>query len=395
LGKPAIGSVVVGATQRGNTTVIEVEDDGAGISVAAVRRVAAERGLATDADLAVMHDRDVLRLIFLPGFSTRGDVTAVSGRGVGLDVVARNVERLGGRVDVESQPDAWTRFTVTLPLTLATTRALLVEAGAALYALPTAAVEQVLRPKQLGSIGGRPMLEYDGTAIPVVALSSLFGGGGSASKTPATSTTATPTLVLVGTGQQRVALLIDRVVGEQEIVVKPLPYPLMRVRHIAGATILGSGRIVPILNVPDLLRGAARSVPTLVAPPVAEPVRVRQRILVADDSLTTRTMERYILEAAGYEVELAGDGAEALALLQERGCDVLVSDVEMPGLDGIQLTERVRAEPGLRDLPVILVTSLDSATDRERGLQAGADAYIVKTSFDQDQLLRTIREIAS
>jgi two-component system chemotaxis sensor kinase CheA len=395
LGKPAIGSVVVGATQRGNTTVIEVEDDGAGISVAAVRRVAAERGLATDADLAVMHDRDVLRLIFLPGFSTRGDVTEVSGRGVGLDVVARNVERLGGRVDVESHPDAWTRFTVTLPLTLATTRALLVEAGDALYALPTAAVEQVLRPKQLGSIGGRPMLEYDGTAIPVVALSSLFGGGGSASKTPATSTTATPTLVLVGTGQQRVALLIDRVVGEQEIVVKPLPYPLMRVRHIAGATILGSGRIVPILNVPDLLRGAARSVPMLVAPPVAEPVRVRQRILVADDSLTTRTMERYILEAAGYEVELAGDGAEALALLQERGCDVLVSDVEMPGLDGIQLTERVRAEPGLRDLPVILVTSLDSATDRERGLQAGADAYIVKTSFDQDQLLRTIREIAS
>jgi two-component system chemotaxis sensor kinase CheA len=201
--------------------------------------------------------------------------------------------------------------------------------------------------------------------------------------------------VLVGSDQQRVALLIDRVVGEQEIVVKPLPYPLRRVRHIAGATILGSGRIVPILNVADLLRGAARSVPMLVAPPAAEPLRQRQRVLVADDSLTTRTMERYILEAAGYEVELAGDGAEALALLQERGCDVLVSDVEMPGLDGIELTERVRAEPSLRDLPVILVTSLDSATDRERGLQAGADAYIVKTSFDQDQLLRTIREIAS
>jgi two-component system chemotaxis sensor kinase CheA len=118
-------------------------------------------------------------------------------------------------------------------------------------------------------------------------------------------------------------------------------------------------------------------------------------VLVADDSLTTRTLERYILEAAGYEVELAGNGAEALAVLQERGCDVLVSDVEMPGLDGIELTTRVRAEPGLRDLPVILVTSLDSATDRERGLQAGADAYIVKSSFDQDQLLRTLREIAA
>jgi two-component system chemotaxis sensor kinase CheA len=389
LGKPALGSVVVAATQRGNTTVIEVEDDGAGISVAAVRQAAAERGLATDAELAVMHDRDVLRLIFLPGFSTRSNVTEVSGRGVGLDVVARNVERLGGRVDVESQPAGGTRFTVTLPLTLATTRALLVESGNALYALPTAAVERVLRPPQLGSIGGRPMLECDGTAIPVVALPTLFGDGESA------STTARPTLVLLGSGLQRVALLVDRLVGEQEIVVKPLPYPVLRVRHIAGATILGSGRIVPILNIADLLRGAARAVPTYVAPSIAEPQRRRQRVLVADDSLTTRTMERYILEAAGYEVVLAGDGAEALALLQERGCDVLVSDIEMPGLDGIELTARVRAEPLLRDLPIILVTSLDSATDRARGLQAGADAYIVKTSFDQDQLLRTIREIAS
>jgi two-component system chemotaxis sensor kinase CheA len=395
LGKPAIGSVIVAATQRGNTTVIEVEDDGAGINEAAVRRAAAERGLATDEELASMHDRDVLRLIFLSGFSTRANVTEVSGRGIGLDVVARNVERLGGRVDVESPPSGGTRFTITLPLTLASTRALLVESGDALYALPTAAVERVLRPPQLGSIGGRPMLECDGTAVPVVALSTLFGGAELASKTPAASTAVrlTPTLVLLGSGVQRVALLVDRLVGEQEIVVKPLPYPAVRVRHIAGATILGSGRIVPILNVADLLRGVERAVPTYVAPPLAEPRR-RQRVLVADDSLTTRTMERYILEAAGYEVALAGDGAEALALLQEHGSDVLVSDIEMPGLDGIELTARVRAEPLLRDLPVILVTSLDSATDRERGLQAGADAYLVKTSFDQDQLLRTIREIA-
>ena len=264
--------MVVAATQRGNTTVIEVEDDGAGISVVAVRQAAAERGLATDADLAVMHDRDVLRLIFLPGFSTRSNVTEVSGRGVGLDVVARNVERLGGRVDVESEPAAWTRFTITLPLTLATTRALLVESGDALYALPTAAVEQVLRPERLGSIGGRPMLEYDGTAIPVVALPTVFGTA-SASKTPAASTTARRRWCLWVQVCSVLRSLIDRVVGEQEIVVKPLPYPLVRVRHIAGATILGSGRIVPILNVADLLRGAARSVPTDAAPAIAAPPR--------------------------------------------------------------------------------------------------------------------------
>jgi two-component system chemotaxis sensor kinase CheA len=305
------------------------------------------------------------------------------------------VERLGGRVDVESQLGGGTRFTVTLPLTLATTRALLVESGEALYALPTAAIDQVLRANHVGTIGGRPVFEHDGAAIPLVSLAVLFGALPAPGKTAAGALSALPLLVLLGAGPQRVALQVDRVVGEQEIVVKPLPYPVMRVRHIAGATILGSGRIVPILNVADLLRDAAHSVPTHVAPSVVEPRKQRQRVLVADDSLTTRTLERYILEAAGYAVELAGDGAEALAILQERPCDVLVSDVEMPGLDGIELTARVRAEPLLRDLPVILVTSLDSATDRERGLHAGADAYIVKTSFDQDQLLRTIREIAS
>jgi two-component system chemotaxis sensor kinase CheA len=339
-----------------------------------------------------MSNHDVLRLIFLPGFSTRGQVTEVSGRGVGLDVVARNVERLDGRVDVESTLAGGTRFVLTLPLTLATTRALLVESGDSVYAVPTAAVARVLRPERLGSIGGRPMLEHDGVAVPVVPLESVLGGGGSTSPKPTKPANALPTVALVGAGTQRLGLLIDRVIGEQEIVVKPLPYPLLRVRHITGATILGSGRVVPIINVADLLRGGTRAAPAMVIPPATEPARKRQRVLVADDSLTTRTLERYILEAAGYEVELAGDGAEALAALQERGCDVLVSDVEMPGLDGIELTARVRAEPRLHDLPVILVTSLDSAADRERGLQAGADAYIVKSSFDQDQLLRTIRE---
>jgi two-component system chemotaxis sensor kinase CheA len=390
LGKPSIGSVVVAAVQRGNTTVVEVEDDGAGISVQAVRGAAVERGVGAESDLSAMSDREVLRQIFLPGFSTRGQVTEVSGRGVGLDVVARNVERLGGRVDVESTPGAGTRFILTLPLTLATTRALLVESGGDVYAIPTSAVERVLRAPHVGSAGGRPMLEHCGAAVPVVGLSTVLGNPVKDQPSQAATTYA-----VVGTGMHRIALGIDLVVGEQEIVVKPLPYPLVRVRHVSGATILGSGRVVPILAVADLLHAASRPGPARVAAPVAEPPRKQRRVLIADDSLTTRTLERYILEAAGYEVELAGDGEEALAILLQRSCDVLVSDVEMPGLDGIALTAHVRSDPKLSDVPVILVTSLDSPTDRERGLQAGADAYIVKSSFDQDQLLRTIREFTS
>jgi two-component system chemotaxis sensor kinase CheA len=396
LGKPTIGSVVVAAAQRGDTMVIEVEDDGAGIGAAAVRQAAADTGLRTEAELAALTDREVLKLIFVAGFSTRERVTEVSGRGVGLDVVARNVEHLGGRVDVESTPARGSRFIVTLPLTLATARALLVECGNAMYALPLASVERVLRAETLGNMGGRAMLELDGGAVPVMALSSLLGSSPSTvSANGVSSDGRAPTLALVGAGAQRLALMIDRVIGEQEIVVKPLPFPVLRVRNFAGATILGSGRIVPILNVADLLRGALQTTPVPAGPPPAEPARKRLRVLIADDSLTTRTLERYILEAAGYVVEVAGDGAEALAKLSERAFDVLVSDVEMPGLDGVELTARVRAEPHLRDLPVILVTSLDSTVDRERGLQAGADAYIVKSSFDQDQLLRTIREFAA
>ena len=190
------------------------------------------------------------------------------------------------------------------------------------------------------------------------------------------------------------ALAVDRVIGEEEIVVKPLGFPLLRLRYFAGATILGSGRVVPILNVSDLVQAASTTrIAALKAHPT-EPVGHRLRVLVADDSLTTRTLERYILEAAGHEVRLAADGAQALALLREDSCDVLVSDIDMPELDGIALTAKVREDPKLQELRVVLVTALESPEDRERGLHAGADAYIVKSSFDQDTLLRTIEDLA-
>jgi two-component system chemotaxis sensor kinase CheA len=332
----------------------------------------------------------VLRLIFQPGFTTSEQVSQVSGRGVGLDVVARTVERLGGRVDVHATPGRGSLFQITLPLTLATARALLFEAGEALYALHTSAVERVVRVDQLHNVGGRLMVEYEGAAVPVAILAELFGGR---ADDGVAEPGAPRTVVIVGTGVQRVGLMIDQVVGEQEIVVKPLGYPLRRVRFVSGATILGSGRVVPILNVADVTRAASRAAMSAWVPQLPAAERRRLRVLVADDSLTTRTLERYILEAAGYEVELAGDGIEALSLLDEHACDVLVSDVNMPGLDGVALTAQLRQVPRFRELPIILVTSLASDDDRERGLQAGADAYMVKSSFDQDQLLRTIQEL--
>ena len=391
LGKPVVGTIRMEACQRGATIVIEVEDDGAGLDASAIRSTAADHHLVADDDLKAMTERDVLRLVFLPGLSTSTDITSVSGRGVGLDVVARNVERLSGRIDLDSLPGRGTRFILTLPLTMTTQRAVVVEAGGALYALPTAALERVLKRSLLGVVGGRTVLEYEGGAIPVAILTELFGILDQGTRAVGPLSTV---LMLVRAGAERVALAVDRLVGEQEVVVKSLGFPLVNVAGVAGATILASGQVVPILNIGDLVRMAAKS---QGSPPSgrerAEPEPRRQRVLVVDDSLTTRTMERYILEAAGFEVGLAGDGAEAFNLLLEQGCDLLVSDVTMPQLDGISLTEKVRQEPKFRDLPIILVTAMESTEDRERGLQAGADAYIVKSTFDQDRLLRTIREL--
>ncbi|MHB8621653.1 MAG: response regulator, partial [Chloroflexota bacterium] len=250
---------------------------------------------------------------------------------------------------------------------------------------------RVFIPEKVSAMGGRPTLEYNGVAIPVVPLGEIFHLDGA--QFHANGDNRSP-MALIGAGARRVALAVDRVIGEEEIVVKPLGFPLLRVRYFAGATILGSGRVVPILNVSDLVQAASASrVSALKRQPTKEVGR-RRRVLVVDDSLTTRTLERYILEAAGYDVALASNGAQALALLREDVRDVLVSDIDMPELDGIALTMKVRQDPKLRDLRVVLVTALESPEDRERGMHAGADAYIVKGSFDQDTLLRTIEDLA-
>ena len=388
--KSKVGTVTVAAAQRGATMVIEVSDDGRGADAPGLRRAALERALVSESDAAEMDDEQALRLMFLPGLSTSDSVSEVSGRGVGLEVVARGVEQAGGRIKVEATPGQGTRFIITLPLTLTNTRAVLVEVGDAPYALPTTAVERVLIPKQLGVVGGRPALEYEGAVIPVLALRALLRVDGDS---PHAGGDRQPILALLSAGGRRVAVAVDRVLGEEEIVVKPLGFPLLRPRYFAGATILGSGRVVPILNATDLVQASSTNGGMYPETSPTDSVRPSPRVLVVDDSLTTRTLERYILEAAGYQVMLAADGVQALELLHDESCDVLVSDIDMPELDGIALTAKVRGDPKLRDLRVVLVTALESAEDRERGLHAGADAYIVKSSFDQDSLLRTIEDL--
>jgi two-component system, chemotaxis family, sensor kinase CheA len=390
-GKPSRGDLVVGATQRKGVLQVEVSDDGAGIDPARVRAKALERGLLTAESAERADDQGVLDLIFRSGFSTAPTVTGLSGRGVGLDVVREHVERLHGTISLDTEVGRGTSFRLELPLTVATTLCLLVSAGGRPFGLPVTNVVRIERVREgdLGSIGCASVVAIDGRPIPVVPVATLLG-------LQETTGVATRTVVVAGSAERRTALAVEALLGVQEMVVKPLPWPFARVRGTAGAATLASGEVVMIMNAADLTRPGAAARPGVVTaePSPGHPAPARQAsILVVDDSAVTRTLEKGILEAAGYQVHVAADGIGALDLLEREPCDLVITDIEMPRLDGFVLTERVRADEQLRDLPVVLVTSLDSENDRRRGVEVGADAYIVKGAFDQDRLLETIRRL--
>jgi two-component system chemotaxis sensor kinase CheA len=393
-GKPAVGRLTLSAAQLGDSLRIEVSDDGAGIDVARVKAGAVQRGLVTAEAAASMTGHEALWLIFRSGLSTSPIITAISGRGVGLDVVRENIERLNGWIDVDSVPGRGTRFAFSLPLTVATTLCLMAQAGGQTFGLPVSSVLRVVRvgAEQIGHAEGGEAIRVDGRPL---ALSRLADVLDIQSAPPGRAGALQPAIVL-GSAERRAAFLVDSLGVAQEVVVKSLPQPFERVRHISGAAILGSGEVALILNAADMLRsGKTLRVSETLRVSQAEAAQVVEApvVLVADDSITTRTLEKNILEAAGYRVRVAADGAEAWTELQTGGINLLVSDINMPRMNGFELTEKVRGDEKLKTLPIILVTSLDSREDRERGIWAGADAYIVKGAFDQDVLLGTIRQL--
>ncbi len=393
-GKAADGRVTLRAAIGGDRLILTMADDGAGLDLEAIKRRALAGGLVGEAELARMAEPDIQELIFLPGFSTRQVVSKLSGRGVGLDIVRAHVERMRGRVLVSSSPGAGCTFTVSVPLSLSSSHGLLLRAGNACYVLPLDCVQRIIpvTPRDIQMLEGRAALMLDGRPLALVHLADLLGLAGQA-----VPSSGYRLALLLGSGERQVACLVDAVLGEQELVTHRLPAPLEQVRFITSAAILADGSVVPILDAVDLLNaafGARRSV-GLATEPVAP--RRSPTVLVVDDSITTRTLEKNILEAAGYQVRLATDGAEALLTLNQMaddgGCDLLLSDVDMPRLNGFDLAAQVRATPRFQHLPIVLVTSLDTPADRERGIAAGADAYIIKRNFEQHALLETIAQL--
>ncbi|NBD10693.1 MULTISPECIES: hybrid sensor histidine kinase/response regulator [Corallococcus] len=385
-GKPETGRLTVRVEARGTRIGVIVEDDGAGLDPVRVRATAVRRGLMTQDAAEKLTDAQAARLIFQPGFSTRDEVTATSGRGVGLDVVLATAQRLQGSADVEYTPGKGTRFIVDLPLTLAAALGLLVRTGTTITAIPSDTVKRVLRldADDVGTVAGRVVARLDGEQLTFLSLSEAIG----LPRMPlALESGRRQTAVLLSLGEERVLYAIDEVVGQQELVVRALGKHLRDVTHLAGAAVLDDGRVVPVLNALELLRAAKPDTRT------ASGESKMPRILVCDDSLTTRFAMKSLLEIAGYPVVTASDGEEAWSVLERVHCHLVVSDWQMPRLDGVGLARRIKGHPMFRRTPIILVTSLDSNEDRAAGLEAGADGYLVKREVERGKLLELVRQL--
>jgi two-component system chemotaxis sensor kinase CheA len=385
-GKPLQGRVGVTAVLRGDRLVVTVSDDGSGLDVAGLRAQLERRGQTVTQD-----DRELVRALFEGGLSTRSEATVVSGRGVGLDVVRAAVERIRGSVDVSWVRGRGTTFTIECPPTLATIRALLAATGPQLVAIPTTHIEGLLRvpPEEIRRAEGRDVIATTAGPVPLVALARLLP------PLPVRPPAGRCPVVLLRAGERRLAVAVDELVAEQEVVLRPLGAERKPIPQVSGAAILGTGQVALILN-PVAIIAAGLSLaaaPGLAFTERTPAAQTRRRILVVDDSITTRALEQSILEAAGYEVTTAVDGADGWRALQEHGCDLVVADVEMPRMDGFELCEAIRASRRFKTVPVVLVTALETPAHRARGLEVGADAYVGKSSFDQRNLLETVGQL--
>jgi two-component system chemotaxis sensor kinase CheA len=393
-GKGRTGTILLKATQHANSVLIEVHDDGAGMDVEKIRSIALRRGFVTEEALEEMTEQQVLALVFRPGFSTKGIITDLSGRGVGLDVVFNVIEKLKGSISLSSEVGGGTCFSIKLPVSLATSQALVVRVNEQVFAIPLTAVDIITEVglDEVMTVESREAVLVEEMPTALVRLHEVLS---LPTESIHLSDDEKAPVVVIGSADERVALMVNEVIGEKEIVVKGLGPQLRRVRNLSGATILGDGSVVLILNVFDLIKSSQKVRGMWVT---SEKKRddedtKRPEILVADDSVTTRVLEKNILEGSGYHVTLAVDGRDALEKAREGGFDLVVSDVEMPRMSGFELAAELRSEERFNDLPIILVTSLDSEEDKRKGIEAGADAYITKGAFEQGNLLSTIKQL--
>ena len=385
-GKSARGTIRVEARHGGGRLLVSVQDDGRGLDFAAVRARVIGRGLAEPQAVAEMSDAELSHFLFLPGFTMRDEVTPISGRGVGLDAVQMSVREIGGDVRLVHPPSGGMRFDMQLPLTLSVIRALVVLIGNEPYAFPLARVHRIVRVEssELSSVEGRQHFTLDGRQVGVVWGHQLLDIGAAEPKD-------SMSVVVIGDHEATWGIVVDRFMGEQEIVLRGLDARLQKVQDVGGASLLPDGSPLLVLDVDDVMRTAS----TLAAGGRLDPMRkesapakTRKRVLVVDDSLTVRELERKMIESLGYAVDVAVDGMDGWNAMRGGHYDLVVTDVDMPRMDGIELVTLIKRDAALKTIPVMIVSYKDRDEDRRRGLDAGADYYLTKGSFYDETMLR-------
>jgi chemotaxis protein histidine kinase CheA len=395
-GKPPTGTLRLEGRQDGGWVEIRISDDGRGIDVAAARQKAVSKGLLGAEQAAAASDREILDLIFTPGFSTSALITDISGRGIGMDVVkSMVVDQLQGSIEVANRPGEGVSFRLRVPASLAMMRVLLIAAGGETLGFLAQHVSEILRVSRsdLLEVAERRAVILRNEFVPVMPLAELLDAALPSEPPVSEDASDRVVLVILRVGNEKLAVAVDALCNEGDMVVKPLPAHLRHLVLVSGFVSSGTLALVSVLHAPAVLELAARARGQSVSGQARAHGERGRRLLVVDDSLNTREIEKDVLEAQGYRVTLAEDGLDGLHKAMKDTFDAVLTDVEMPRMDGFTLTERLRALEAYRATPIIIVTSREKEADRQRGLEVGADAYIVKGDFDQNNLIDTLRAL--
>ena len=390
-GKPSTATLVLRGYQTGNSIGIEIRDDGRGLDLEQIQKTALARRVSTEAELATMSEDEIQSLIFASGFSTRTEVTELSGRGVGLDVVKTNIERLKGSIQVTSTFGDGCKFQIRLGTSLGTTRVLIVEEAENLYGIPVEYIANMLAiaVDDIYTIDGSEVINYEDRPLSIAKLGTLL----KLSQSDRVSIDRSDRLfcLILYINQEYFCLIVDAFIDRQDIALKPQSKLLKRIPNIAGATILGDGSVCMILNPADLLHSLKNGTWQQVSN-IKESLATQNRILLVEDSIIIRTQMQRLLKSAGYNVTIAENGLEGLDKVQTQDFDLVLSDIEMPKMNGLEMTARIRQDRGER-LPIVLITTLSSPEDKRRGEEAGANAYLTKGNFDQQLLFDTLKQL--
>jgi chemotaxis protein histidine kinase CheA len=389
------GKIKISAYHEGGHVVIEVSDDGRGIDIEKVKETALKKNIITKEDLEKMQETDILNMIFLPGFSTSPIITDISGRGVGLDVVKVQVQKLRGQIGINSVKNKGTKVSIKLPLTIAIIPALIIKSEGEVFAMPMLSVEESIKvkPQDVNTIEGKPAIDLRGHVVPMVKLSDILGIPLANVKENVEKKISEFHVIIASSLNKKIGFIVEDILGQDEIYVKPIGEYMGKIKNIEGATISGTGEVIIVLDVPDLIENSkAVKVETSGLHPEIKKV-IKKKILVVEDSLTTRELERGILSAQGYDVDTAVDGLDGINKLSQNIPDLVVTDVQMPRMDGFELCRTLKNNNEYKHIPVVIITALEKEEDKRKGIEVGADAYITKSTFDQRNLLGTIERL--